>query len=413
MFGTFRYLLAGMVVLTHLWPAQTMWWGVYAVFCFYLVSGYLMTLVLDRSYPYTADGMARYATNRVLRIYPPYVVVCLIALLLIYFLPDVAESTNYKLRWPGSIREWLSAFFIFGQLGSHHALVPPAWSLNIELVYYVAMAVLLSRNETIVTLWFVASCAYTAFLVVIAPGNFEARYSAIPGASLPFAFGALLYTYRAQLRWIPAWIAPISALLFVGNAALAAYAPLGPPGILHYYLSLFFGGVLLTVLARLRPADVPGGRGARPTGRRPLVPDLPLSLPRRGAGRLARLRGSPAERRPRPLGGQLRADQPGRLWPLPGRRPERRSGPRPRAQPRLVARRRARDRTTGIARLDLAIRPRSRAATRDPKSGLHPWAASADEIPRWRPSGRPGGPGGSAAPEEPWSRSTWQRGRSP
>jgi peptidoglycan/LPS O-acetylase OafA/YrhL len=262
MFGTFRYLLASMVVLTHLWPAQTMWWGVFAVFCFYLVSGYLMTLVLDRSYPYTADGTTRYATNRVLRIYPPYLVVCLVALVLIHFLPDVAESTNYKLRWPGSMREWLAAFLIFGQLGSHHALVPPAWSLNIELVYYGAMALLLSRSETIVTLWFAASCAYTVFLVVNAPGNFEARYSAIPGASLPFASGALLYTYRAQLRWIPSWAAPISALLFVGNAALAAYAPLGPPGILHYYLSLFFGGVLLTVLARLRPAGVPAGYAA-------------------------------------------------------------------------------------------------------------------------------------------------------
>jgi peptidoglycan/LPS O-acetylase OafA/YrhL len=257
MFGTFRYLLASMVVLTHLWPAQTMWWGVYAVFCFYLVSGYLMTLVLASTYPYTEDGMARYAGNRVLRIYPPYIVVCGVALVLIHFLPEAALSANHKLVWPDSIGQWLSSFLIFGQLNSAQALVPPAWSLNIELVYYILMALVLSRGRMIVTLWFLASCAYTVFLVVQAPANFPPRYSEIAGASLPFAFGAMLYTYRAHLGWIRPWTAPLTALLFVGNVALAAWAPLGRPSLLHYYVSLLLGGTLLVALAQLRPADLP------------------------------------------------------------------------------------------------------------------------------------------------------------
>jgi len=257
MFGTFRYLLASMVVLTHLWPAQTMWWGVYAVFCFYLVSGYLMTLVLDRTYPYTRDGMTRYAANRALRIYAPYVVVCLVALVLVYYLPEAAKSANYKLRWPISARQWISAFLIFGQLGSHHALVPPAWSLNIELVYYGLMAVVLSRHRAIITVWFAASCAYTIWLVVKDPVDFQPRYSELAGASLPFAFGALIYAWRHRLAWIRTWTAPISAGLFVGNVALAAWAPIFSPMVLHYYLSLLFGGVLLVALARLKPSDVP------------------------------------------------------------------------------------------------------------------------------------------------------------
>lgn len=257
MFGTFRYLLASMVVLWHLWPAQTMWWGVYAVFCFYLVSGYLMTLVLDRTYPYTGDGMSRYAVNRILRIYPPYIVVCLVALVLIYFLPEAARGTNYKLRWPISLGQWASSFLIFGQIGSNHALVPPAWSLNIELVYYGLMALVLSRHRAIITVWFVASCAYTAWLLQD-PTDFQPRYSEIPGASLPFAFGALIYTWRHKLTWIRPWTAPISAGLFLTNVALAAWAPIFSPMVLHYYLSLFLGGVLLVALAELRPSDLPG-----------------------------------------------------------------------------------------------------------------------------------------------------------
>lgn len=63
MFGCFRTVLASRVVIPHLWPVQSQRWGIYAVFCFYLVSGYLMTLVLDRSQPCTGDGRARHAPS--------------------------------------------------------------------------------------------------------------------------------------------------------------------------------------------------------------------------------------------------------------------------------------------------------------------------------------------------------------
>ena len=56
MFGAFRYLLALLVVLIHVWPGFMLWTGVYAVFAFFALSGYLMALVLDRSYDATRAG---------------------------------------------------------------------------------------------------------------------------------------------------------------------------------------------------------------------------------------------------------------------------------------------------------------------------------------------------------------------
>lgn len=257
MFGSFRYVLASMVALTHLWPAQSMWWGVYAVFCFYLVSGYLMTLVLDQTYPYTRDGLSRYALNRALRLYAPYLVICAVALVLIHFLPEAARHTNYKLTWPASARQWLANLFIFGLLqDTSQALVPPAWSLNIEVVYWVLMGLLLSRHRTIVTTWFIASVGYTAYLLFTSH-EFGPRYNTIPGASLPFAAGAMLYVYRHRLEWLQPWTALVSAPLFLGNAAVAAYHPLVGVMSTHFYLSLFFGALLLSALTRLRPSDLP------------------------------------------------------------------------------------------------------------------------------------------------------------
>ena len=256
MFGVFRYVLASMVVLTHLWPAQSMWWGIYAVFSFYLVSGYLMTLVLDQTYPYNSDGLRRFMLSRVLRIYPPYLVLCVVALMLIATVPDAASSANFKMQLPDTPQRWLANVFIFGLLGDKVALVPPAWSLNIELVFYIAMAALLARHRLVITPWFVVSVAYTLYLLSTEV-KFKPRYNEILGASLPFAVGAMLYAWRTQLLWIRGWTAWISGTLFLANAALAAYWPIADRRVHHFYLSLFFAALLLVTLTRLRPADLP------------------------------------------------------------------------------------------------------------------------------------------------------------
>lgn len=245
-----------MVVVTHVWPAQSFWWGIYAVYCFFLVSGFLMTLVLERTYPYSSEGLSRYAVNRVLRIYPAYLLVCALALVLIDLLPDVAFNTSHKLRWPDTTGRWLANFFIFGLLRDNLSLVPPAWSLNLELVYYVAMGLLLSRGRIVITLWFGASCAYTIYLLATEP-SFGPRYASILGASLPFALGAMLYSYRHRLEWIAGWTALVSAPLFLLNVALAAWHPLASQTEGHFYVSLLLGAFLLSALSRLRPGDFP------------------------------------------------------------------------------------------------------------------------------------------------------------
>jgi len=158
---------------------------------------------------------------------------------------------------PDTPERWLANLFIFGLLGDHVALVPPAWSLNIELVFYIAMALLLARHRLAITPWFVASAAYTLYLLATQE-KFGPRYNEILGASLPFSAGAMLYAWRAQLLWIRGWTAWISGALFLTNAALAAYWPIADRKIGHFYLSLFFGALLLVALTRLRPADLPG-----------------------------------------------------------------------------------------------------------------------------------------------------------
>jgi peptidoglycan/LPS O-acetylase OafA/YrhL len=65
MFGTFRTILAALVVLQHFSPARLV--GSMAVFAFFTLSGFLMTMLMDTTYRGRPEA---FALNRFLRLYP-------------------------------------------------------------------------------------------------------------------------------------------------------------------------------------------------------------------------------------------------------------------------------------------------------------------------------------------------------
>ena len=110
--GTFRFLLAMSVTLGHfgtVWGYHIMN-GRMAVQCFFMISGFLISLVLSQKYdPGTADGRALFYTNRALRIFVPYWSFCLMILLahaLIYLTLDIrfgAEVRTVQVGAPNRI----------------------------------------------------------------------------------------------------------------------------------------------------------------------------------------------------------------------------------------------------------------------------------------------------------------------
>ncbi len=88
MFGLFRFVLASLVVLYHFSNRHPVGW--YAVYAFYALSGYLMTLVINKKYSLSIDGILSFEFNRILRIYPPYLVVLLSSIALMR-LPSFAS----------------------------------------------------------------------------------------------------------------------------------------------------------------------------------------------------------------------------------------------------------------------------------------------------------------------------------
>src|SRR5271155_1366839 len=107
MFGIYRYGLAFCVAISHLWAGMIGGPAAYAVWGFYCLSGYLMTLILNEKYGFSPRGLGRFAAKRALRIYPAYFVVCAGMFLLFYFKPGTAARLLPQLHMPQNARAWL------------------------------------------------------------------------------------------------------------------------------------------------------------------------------------------------------------------------------------------------------------------------------------------------------------------
>src|SRR5688572_7817536 len=253
MFGALRYVLAIMVVAQHVWAPFHNWSGVYAVFGFYVVSGYLMALVLNEVYPFTPGGTLRFLLNRALRIYAPYLVALAFAAWVAAEHPLVAGKVDPAMVLPANRDEWAANLLILGLVPEYiPRLLSIAWSLRVELVMYGLMAVGLARGLRATLLWYAASLGYTLFFVLSA-APFEERYYTVQAAALPFALGALAYHLRPRLTWRRHL--PVAATLFVLNWAVAhLFGPIGTD--YGMYLSLLVSVYLVAVL-RSPPAGVP------------------------------------------------------------------------------------------------------------------------------------------------------------
>jgi len=242
--GLLRTLLALSVLLDHVWNGEReiLVGGRLAVQTFYLISGFLISYVLMATDTYRHDRLKFYQ-NRFLRLYPAYAVVAVLTLA-----AHAALGTGFLQRLhnlPGDATAILlaSTVLLFGQdwilfMGVHHdhlaltgsfrdsdvplyeaLLVPQAWSLSVELTFYlVAPFLITSRRWMWVAL--LASLGLRAALIVTGIGRSDPwTYRFFPSELALFLIGALsqqmllprFQRLCARLPWLPG--AGVGALL--------------------------------------------------------------------------------------------------------------------------------------------------------------------------------------------------------
>ena len=254
--GLIRVILAYSVVLSHstsvhgyfIIPAYT------AVTLFFIISGFYMAMVLAEKY--TGENRLRqFYSNRVLRLYPTYFISVALMIGVQWYLHQKThgeyisswQSDSAMLPWSvklpllvpnialfGSDLPWI---FYYGPSGWHfhlgqglpspdavrmgrYLVVPPAWSIGLELWFYLLAPFLV--------LWRTRSLAALAFLSLAVRLGLEwhapwSTYFFFPANLCFFLWGMLMYRiYRSQ-RYIRVATQSRARVVFIAVVAAIVF----------------------------------------------------------------------------------------------------------------------------------------------------------------------------------------------
>lgn len=222
-FTLLRLLLALAVVLGHFklldgiqYPHFPFNLADAAVDCFFVVSGFLITLSYQRT-----RGLWPFYIRRFFRLYPMYATIVLIQTgIMLSMLPNGPFSA------PASTLRYLAANLMFANFlqydigGVVHGLAVPGlnpslWTLKIEIGFYAIVPLIFLAMQR----WqwkalvgiFIASVAYQAIALHMG----EPRYAKqLPGQMQFFVVGMALYLYARDIR-VPGWVTVAVAAVFL------------------------------------------------------------------------------------------------------------------------------------------------------------------------------------------------------
>jgi peptidoglycan/LPS O-acetylase OafA/YrhL len=220
-FGVFRLSAALMVLLTHIAGIEFV--AGFAVWGFFMLSGFLMTATLQQRYGFSAGGLRQFGLSRMRRLLPTYWASVLIAIPLLVVAGAEARALNPSFGLPSSPVELLSGAFIVGHtfLGIGRvptAVSPSAWAIDVEIMMYLCSAVFLSRTVRTASFTLAVSCIVFPALwwearSLLSAGELslasQLLYSFLPVALIPYSLGALLWFKR------DAWRMPVSPAIAI------------------------------------------------------------------------------------------------------------------------------------------------------------------------------------------------------
>lgn len=224
MLGYFRLLAAVGVLAAHVSNLVSPGTSRAMIGAFFVVSGYLISMTITENY---RRNVAGFYWNRFLRLYPMYWVIAVGTLL-----ASAPWFHSFMTRFPPEQQpiEWVSTFALtFYRAPS---LIAPAWSLPYEITFYLLAPFLLALTFRRVPVGVILFGLVGALGIAATEGlsalarPFMHGYYEVPDsilASFPvFAFGCLLYHYRAKLPHRTA-----RALQWAGVAGLALIVVIG------------------------------------------------------------------------------------------------------------------------------------------------------------------------------------------
>jgi peptidoglycan/LPS O-acetylase OafA/YrhL len=204
-FGTWRFLLALLVAISHLWGGMIHGPAAYAVWGFFVLSGFLMAYVLSNKYGTASAGLKAFAFNRFLRIFPLYWIACVLGAISLYFLPKMGitpSALNPQFLPPQGLGDWFNNVTLLPIVGGQGLFVPVSGALAVEVAVYILMPMMaFSRQASWLGLILSLTLNIRYGLTI---ETFGERYSSFLTCFAAFSLGTLISHYHKPLEKISA-----------------------------------------------------------------------------------------------------------------------------------------------------------------------------------------------------------------
>jgi peptidoglycan/LPS O-acetylase OafA/YrhL len=222
--GYIRFLLAVIVASHHCNLDFTTIGGLAAVEAFFLISGFYMAAAYEKHYQ---GKPLAFIASRLVRLYPFYIFV--VALTIAYRLVMQEHSNNEMglFHFFGSDHPPIFAnFSMIGldlvEIDNNAILVPSAWSISAELVFYALVPLMLLFRRWLGAL---IVAAFVFKLLLWRELSWQWAYFPSFGQIGYFMIGVALFFARERLVWPARAVAPMAALytlyvLSAGHSAL-------------------------------------------------------------------------------------------------------------------------------------------------------------------------------------------------
>lgn len=162
--STFRVLLAALVVAYHVISLITL--GHYAVYVFFMLSGYWIARMYSEKYRYYKNSYFVYIVSRLARLMPIYWFVLLLTILVFVCIPSFAQKADAGKEYLGLV--WTSNILVTGVANSPFMFIATAWSLDIEIQFYILapLLLLLFRKKWAIPVFIITSLLSIALVLL-------------------------------------------------------------------------------------------------------------------------------------------------------------------------------------------------------------------------------------------------------
>jgi peptidoglycan/LPS O-acetylase OafA/YrhL len=260
--GALRFLLAIAVIFAHagLFMGFGLVGGDGAVETFFIISGFYIALILNEKYIKANDSYQLFITNRFLRLFPLYWTVLILTVFCAFLIPGFNKTANL-----GGLGQWRFyrhllgsgniVFLVFTNLviffqdallymgwnvktGSifftakfwtttpplyNFLLVPQAWSLSIELMFYLVAPFLLKRRFILMLVVLLVSWGLKIYFYHRGLNFDPWSYRFLPFELMFFLLGAFAYFFYNRFVHPRSWPKLFNLTIYIGLIMITVF----------------------------------------------------------------------------------------------------------------------------------------------------------------------------------------------